>query len=114
MARIRTIKPEYWKPVQEPWGFARETLYVVQEGDTGPIKIGIAAHPFRRLQNLQCGNYRKLHMRIVYEGTSASCQAVERHALKYFREYRLAGEWLSAELFEVQKYLESFLVEGEE
>lgn len=106
MADIRIVPQDRWRKVEEPWGDARCNLYLVQEGKDGPIKVGIAGHPFRRLSGLQSGNYRRLHMRAIYEGPPGACARVERYLLKYFGT--MGGEWLRAELDEVLKVLAAF------
>lgn len=82
------------------------SLYVVQEGEVGPFKIGVASHPFRRLSGLQCGNHRPLNMRALYggprslwvagsvTGLRARCRAIEAQVLAHFADERLAGEWI--------------------
>jgi hypothetical protein len=106
LSRIRSIHRNFWRAVNEPWDGARTNLYLVQEGDGGPIKVGIAGHPFRRLSDLQCGNYRRLHMRAIYGGPPGACAQVERYLLKYFGS--VGGEWLQAELDDVLKVLATF------
>jgi hypothetical protein len=106
MNRIKAVHSNFWRTVEEPWGGARTNLYLVQEGADGPIKVGIAGHPFRRLSGLQGGNYRRLHMRAIYEGPPGACAQVERYLLKYFGT--VGGEWLRAELDDVLKVLSTF------
>jgi hypothetical protein len=95
-----------WRKDGEAWGRARTNLYLVQEGDSGPIKVGIAGHPVRRLMMLQTGNPRRLYMRAVYEGTEATCVTVERYVLRYFE--CAGGEWLYAELDDLKRVIDAF------
>jgi hypothetical protein len=92
MARIKTIKPEFWAKENDGWGQARRHIYLIQEGADGPIKVGVAGHPTRRLTTLQAGNSRRLYLCAVYSGTPEDCCEVERQTLKHFG--RLSGEWL--------------------
>lgn len=108
MSRIRSVHPEQWRKDSEAWGSARSNLYVIQEGDNGVLKVGIAGHPVRRLMMLQTGNYRRLHLRAVFEGTDRSCMAVEAYLLRYFD--RAGGEWFFADLSEVLRVIEAFTV----
>jgi hypothetical protein len=101
MARIRSIKPEFWRTNQDAWTHARSALYIIQEKKRGPLKVGIAGHPIRRLSMLQCGNPRKLHLRAVYEGTDEACMFVERWLLEQFEGSRIIGEWIHADLDDV-------------
>lgn len=106
MARIRSIHQKFWKPENQAWGTARAHLYVIQEGDNGPLKIGIAGHPNRRLGMLQSGNYRRLYLRAVYEGTDTACKQIEHYAHRAFE--RAGGEWFYADLEDVVKFLSIF------
>ncbi len=110
MPRIHTIKllslkKEAWRKQSEAWGHARCNLYVIEE-EGGPIKVGIAGHPARRLSMLQCGNHRRIHLRAVYCGTAQSCREVERYLLRYFQS--AGGEWLYAELDDVLRVINAF------
>ena len=108
MARIRSIKPEFWKNEQQSWGFARGNLYLVQEGELGPIKFGVAGHPMRRLSCLQCGNPRPLHLRAVFEGEDIDCVEIEGAAKKYFAEQTVRGEWVEIPLRDALRFLTAF------
>lgn len=108
MARIRTVSPRNWKSVHEPWGFARTHLYLIQEGKTGPVKIGIAGHPYRRLAMLQSGNSRRLHLRFVFEGDMETCVDIEKAVQSFFSKKRLHGEWFKCSVEEACIFLHSF------
>ncbi len=108
MSRIRTIKPQDWGRVQEPWSLG-QTLYVVEEVETGLIKVGIASHPTRRLSALQGGNPRELALRAVYVGSRKECLDVEHALLRVFPIVR--NEWLKADLQAVLKRLSD--IEGQ-
>jgi hypothetical protein len=97
MSRIRTIKPEFWRPVSQWWNGHDCHLYLVQEGEHGAIKIGVAAHPTRRLSSLQCGNKRRLHLKAVYGGTRKDCLKVERAVLQFYNG-DIDREWITCDL----------------
>jgi hypothetical protein len=110
MARIRTIKPVDLPKINDASPY-QCTLYVVQEGDDCRLKIGVAQHPLRRLCTLQTGNWRTLHLRLLYEGSRAACLEVEARALKYFG-CAAKTSWIYAELEDVEKFISAFV--GEE
>lgn len=105
---IKRLEVSEWRKDGEAWGRARTNLYVVQEGDDGPLKVGVAGHPVRRLMMLQTGNHRKLYLRAVYEGHESKCVAVERYILAYFES--IGGEWFLADLNDVIKVIDAFSV----
>jgi len=90
---------------QSVWRFG-DTVYLIQEGDSGPTKIGIAAHPFRRFESIQCGNPRSLFLRSIYVGSRRDCIATEKTVLRHFGEYR-SREWLHVPYGRIVAYLES-------
>lgn len=96
MARIRTIKPEFWPNSQGFWQGDECHVYVVQEGKSNNIKIGIAANPIWRVSGLRGGNPRPLNLRAVYGGTRADCVMVEAAVLERVADCRLVGEWFRA------------------
>lgn len=94
MARIRRMSPdEYALEAQRSVPGCH--LYVIQEGDEGPTKVGIARNAFWRRNDLQTGNYRRLGLAAVFV-----CQGrqdailVEAAVLTHFSGVRLSGEWL--------------------
>ena len=93
MARIRSIHPDSW-PVNFRGGFRH--LYVVQEGDSGPIKVGIAANAFWRLTELQVGNHRRLNLRAVFEGKDKrQVFNTEQRVHARLQVYAIGGEWFA-------------------
>lgn len=64
-------------------------VYFVQEGDDGPIKIGVANDPFARLRECQVGNPRELNLLGVYVGGYPE----ERMLHRRFAAGRIRGEW---------------------
>jgi len=76
---------DYWrsKAPNEPF------VYFIQEGFHGPVKIGKAIRPLKRLGDLQTGNPEELHLRHVVPGD----RALEKQLHHPFREARIRGEW---------------------
>ena len=71
----------------------REVLiYFVQAVTGGPIKIGIAQDPPRRLWRIQSGNPSRLRITHTMPGSLE----VERTLHKRFKAHRLEGEWFVA------------------
>jgi hypothetical protein len=103
MSRIRTIKPEFWRKIGEPWEWGC-SLYVAQEDDSY-VKVGISEHPVRRLSMLQCGNPRKLHLRAVFCGDRAACREIEKSVAEFFKEQLVRGEWLTVRLADVVAFV---------
>ena len=64
-------------------------IYVIQAGEHGPIKIGTAADPGRRLQSLQVGNPDRLRLIAVWPGDSAVEDAIHAELNRWHR----SGEW---------------------
>lgn len=77
---------ERGKPVAPPPNFQ---LYFIQRGETGPIKIGVAVDPMKRLLELQTGNAEKLRLLGAVPGSRKLEAKLHRH----FRLLRLEGEW---------------------
>lgn len=70
-------------------GARMRRIYFIQQGTSGPIKIGQAIDVEKRLLLLQCGNPQPLRL-LVWFGAAA---AVEAALHKHFRKHRLRGEW---------------------
>jgi hypothetical protein len=67
-------------------------VYFIQQGIDGPVKIGKADRPDRRLASLQGANPESLRLRAVCRGDAG----VERHLHRYFADERLGDrEWFS-------------------
>lgn len=93
MSRIRSIHPGLWKEASRTAFLPH--LYVIQEGEAGPCKVGIARNAFWRMSDLQSGNPRQLHMRAVFEADDRRAVVIaEAAALSHFAQYHVSGEWL--------------------
>lgn len=64
-------------------------IYVIQEGEDGPIKIGVSNDPSRRLQELQTGN--ALDLRLLVKRPGIRKDEVRLHHL--LATHRMKGEW---------------------
>jgi hypothetical protein len=73
-------------------------MYFIQAGgENGPIKIGIAGTPERRLQYLQTGCPDRLHLLATVPFANAyRARQAERDAHLEFAAHRRRGEWFSA------------------
>lgn len=67
---------------------ASQTVYFIAS-ESGPIKIGIAVSPDKRLRGLQTGHHERLELLATCEGG----QERERDYHKRFAAHRLHGEW---------------------
>lgn len=64
-------------------------VYFIQSGSGGPIKIGLAIEPERRLSELQTGNPHELTLRASVKGG----RVAERKYHRSFSEFHIRGEW---------------------
>lgn len=65
------------------------TVYVIQAGPDGPVKIGHCKDAWRRRENLQIGSPFPLYLR----GTLPGGAAEEKILHDKFRHLRVRGEW---------------------
>jgi hypothetical protein len=78
-------------------------LYAIQQGEDGPVKIGVAQKPWERLATLQTASPVRLRGVAAWSGSIAEEKAL--HEL--FAEDRLEGEWFkpSEELLALVEWL---------
>jgi hypothetical protein len=102
---VHFLDPRLWDGVglKANWKHG-DVLYVLQEGDEGPVKVGIASDPWKRLRTHQCSNARPLALKYIFWGPRGSCIAAERVVLKHFDDKR-RGEWIFASLEEVVRVI---------
>lgn len=67
------------------------TIYFIQAGDRGPVKIGHAKDVFRRLASIQTHNHKECILLRVRRGGVHE----ERHLHHRFMQYRVHSEWFS-------------------
>jgi hypothetical protein len=85
---------------------AKQTrVYFIQEGERGPIKIGLAMEPLKRLATLQTGHPRPLRLLRAVAGTARHERDVH---MMFFKEH-LRGEW-----FKPSKRLISYIENAED
>lgn len=103
---IRKIEASDWPRSADVWRHGC-SVYLIEEGYPGPVKIGIAEHPIRRLSTHQCGNPRELHLRAVFCGSRKDCALVETAIKIRFRKSILRGEWIAEPLAVIFAELEA-------
>lgn len=107
MARIRSIKPEFWEDTSIAAGNAGHWVYCAVEAGTeesGPCKIGVAKNYSKRLYGLQTGNWRCLGFAWLLRVADVDvARDVEEHVLRRLRPNpygddsgRLCSEWVLA------------------
>jgi hypothetical protein len=80
------------KPREKSYYRCPEYVYVIQWGEDGPVKIGMANSPDQRLADLQCANWMELRLIAVVPFRTGS-RLVEKKAHELAAEDRLRGEW---------------------
>ena len=68
----------------------RDQLYFIQEGNRGPIKIGLSRKPYNRMRDLQIANASKLRMLWFFTPKS---NKIENMLHNHFCDYKITGEW---------------------
>lgn len=66
------------------------SLYFIQDGDDGPVKIGLSTQPAKRLSYLQVGNPRTLRLIACWPDSDPD---EERELHDFLRGERISGEW---------------------
>ena len=66
-------------------------IYVIQAGEAGPVKIGVASDVRKRVGSLQTASPAPLSILHVFEGEEAEERALHRR----FAAYRQSGEWFA-------------------
>lgn len=108
MARIRSVHPESWPDEASAARYHAWHIYVLQEDEFGPIKVGLARNAFWRCMDLQVGNPRRLNLRFIWTvDDRLHGLKIESEILQNFVRRRLSGEWLSSSPEEVQMFVES-------
>lgn len=69
-------------------------VYFIQAEQGGPIKIGRAWDPEKRIREVQCGNPYRLVLRHAEKTDDPS--DLENRLHRWFAEYRMEGEWFQA------------------
>jgi hypothetical protein len=88
-------------------------LYIISEGEHGPVKIGRSRNPGARLYELQTGNARFLRLVATYELTHDEACDAERLLHDELDGHSMAGEWFDlSESFMLEYMPDFFLSEG--
>lgn len=66
-------------------------IYFLQQGKSGPIKIGWSTNIRTRIASLQTATHERLHLLLVLDGQAKD----ERRLHAWFAHERLGGEWFS-------------------
>lgn len=73
-------------------------VYVISEGEAGPVKVGMTDRLKWRLSELQIGNGRPLHLADYWVLPNRERAArVEKAILNEMAPYRMRGEWLDVD-----------------
>jgi hypothetical protein len=83
-------------------------VYFIQQGNGGPVKIGLTTNIENRLKELQQGNPNKLY--VLH--TTTGGQNLERHLHKMFSNHRIKNEWFTL-ADEILELIEKFKIEDE-
>lgn len=67
-------------------------VYIVQAGEDGPVKIGMAVDPVLRFRELQSANWQELTMPAIVP-VFGNRLKLEREAHRVATPYRIRGEW---------------------
>lgn len=68
-------------------------LYFIQQGNKGPLKIGVSNNPYRRLGGLQTASPVRLRLLFFYKIRPTKVHEVEDRIHRCFKDDRLEGEW---------------------
>jgi hypothetical protein len=68
------------------------SIYFIQIGDDGPIKVGFSQNPQRRLITLQSSHYERLHLIGLKEGSRFE----EANVQARLERFALGHEWYAA------------------
>jgi hypothetical protein len=106
---VKRITPQYLKLEKAYPAF----VYVIQSGEDGPVKIGSAGRPSKRIANLQTSSWQDLFLRAVVPAFRSV--AVEQAAHILAREHSIRGEWFDLSPSEATWFvLEAMRVQGDE
>lgn len=72
----------------------QRVLYVVATSRAGPVKVGIAVDPKRRVRTLECAIGARLRM-VWVSPPCAAARDVEALAHRRMAEHRTVGEWFN-------------------
>ncbi len=84
----------------------QQYVYFVQQGEDGPIKIGLSVDPEKRLSSLQVSTSEPLYLRAATPGD----WSVEEGLHQHFAHLHIQGEWFrpGPDLLRLLAYLGDF------
>lgn len=85
-------------------------LYIISEGEDGPVKIGRSRNPGARLCELQTGNARRLRVVVCYELTHNDACDAERLLHDELSRHAMAGEWFELSEKFMAEYMPDFFL----
>lgn len=113
MARIRTIKPVFWKDIKSSKIESPCFIYVISENKNrliAPCKIGIATHLEKRLSSLQGGNFRELYLHTkIFVCARSDAKEAEQYCLRVTQSKRLMSEWVNLSPDDITSRLIEFI-----
>lgn len=87
-------------------------VYLISEGDSGPVKVGVADKPSQRMRELQVGNPKRLSLIDWWKfSTRSEAFAIERIVLQENERFRLVGEWIRDEPYGLSSQVLSLIEE---
>jgi hypothetical protein len=90
----------------QPRRLRRTNLYLIQAGQDGPIKIGLAVSVKKRLKQLQTGN----HNRLKIVGIVRNCKPeLETSVHRELHNFRINGEWFSGDILKNKMELKNIV-----
>lgn len=91
----------------------QSALYVISEGDVGPIKIGRSVNPWARMADLQIGNPRPLRLVKAWPLSWQDAIEAENTLQQELEDFAITGEWFDlGEEFMRQYVPDFFLANG--
>lgn len=80
-------------------------VYVIGPAREGPVKIGHAVDPLKRLSGLQVGNHLELKLWSAWASDKLSKRQVEKRVHVVLRYARIRGEWFNVTVEEAEEVL---------
>jgi len=82
------------------------SIYLIEDTETGALKIGISSDVNRRLAQLESRTGHKLFLKATVESFNAQDDEWMLHS--HFRERRIEGEWFDLDESEVEEVYDYF------
>lgn len=82
------------------------SVYLITTEQDVPVKIGIAADPRRRFEDIQAANFLPLRLdRFWWMAGREVTARIEKAFKDHFAEVRVRGEWFEVDLSEAEKFI---------